>query len=514
MKRRILFLAILAAVLCLCLVSCAPKPSKIYNTDYKETPVYDEITKIEQIGADSLSQIKGSIAVFKSLASYPVTTVFNVNTGKELCVFTDSASTAYEVELIQAPLANGAAVFLVTKTVSLSTVLEPTKEYALYDSEGDVLTECDGKVDKPSTVNDLVIFNNKAFRVDGDDASHAFDVSPLGASIPNCTYVSDDYNYAISSDKTSVRVYNGSYELVAFYEVPEYATASVIFVMNDQNVLIQYIVEQASDARSYDLIVEGEKYKLESLILKVKNGKTKNVNLKHLIENVSNEITDSEFSSKFAKVANCATIYEIEDKMIDHGNPKTVWMKKNGKVKKDLDVYINSQKGTLTLVADDRFVATNKQGQSFLLNGKGENLGEITKAVSAEALKDGYILMGDKIYDYDLALVLDISEQSYSLVGAAKSYVILKKPSETLYGVDEYYIYSKGTGLEKLDISWTHSVVEVTNEYFVTASDSGTYDYYNSVGADISEENIQYTRLATCTDAILLYANGKYYRLK
>ena len=515
MKRKFLLLIALVAMICVALVSCAPKPKKIYNMEYKEAHAYDELTEIAVAKGRVLIELKDSIAVFGNsgpVVSMP-TVVVNVSTGKTLYEVDSTTGKDYSVSLYEPPMADG-AVFLVKSVVNVFGSVAPTYELTLYDGEGDAIASYTGERDlEPTLVNNLVVFNNKAFKIDGNNASLAFERSPLASPIPECDYISDKYNYVIN--KSNVQVYDDKYEPVASYNAPSSATSFWCNIMNDGNVLIQYTIQQSEDARSYDILLEGKKYKLESLILKVKKDKVKSVNLKHLVFDVENGIVNKEYSSIYTKPDNVAEIYEIEDRCVDFNNPRTVWLKKNGKIKKYLDENITAQKGVLELVADNRLVATNKQGQSFLLNEKGEILGELTGAIKADALREGYIIFDEKIYTYDLKLKLDLNEEGYSLVGNAGSYALLLKQASTgISAKYEYYLYSAKTGLKKLELSAYDTVHEVTDNYFVISSGIGTYKYFNSRGEAITSGGTVYNARQIGDDAMLFSASGSYYRFK
>ena len=520
MKKKLFLALAIAILLCVTLVACAPKPKKLYETDYTEGSVLSTIEAINGTTGMMISDEGEALILFEDIRPSPANKfiIFNARTGSIVQQIADLNDTEVGVSLYSVADGEGDAYTVYTEAKNTETGKMEVIT-ALHSADGKEIASHRGElIERATVVNDLVIFDNKAYRVDKDTISYAFDASPLSAKIPECDYLTDEYNYVVDD---GVWVYDDKYNLVSSYQVPTYADDSTIFVLENGNIFVQYLVKQPSDAKSYDIVDEdGEKFTLTSLIVKAKNGKTSEKNLKYMALYITNEINSEDFRDMFNdKVDNCAVICEIEDKRIDLNAPRTVTLKNSGRIDEYVDEYVSGQATALVLIADNRFIAVCKDGKTLLLDERGEKIGDITNAYNQSAVKGSYILLDNKVYDLNLNEKLDLEEKELTVEYAGEDYIVLVKEVKPKGSATEYsyYLYTNGETKELFANSITAKFFNASDEYIVFKV-GNNYNYYSINGTLITTSKNIYNSAFVTNNGVLLETGTlivkEYYWLK
>ena len=371
--------------------------------------------------------------------------------------------------------------------VIVENTLDTSNEYSynyittIYTALGQQIASKSSKTGYASVSslnNGLFAFDGKAYSMKDDVATYKFD---LGLSyIPSCSVSTAKYNYDFAWEESmmseimyAVIIYDANYKYVATYEKPADIDSMRAFVLSDGNILIQLTDELASDATEYDYIAEGYtygymsgvgmtvelvkdvKYSLTTLVYNVETKTATEVDFNYVIDGLYSEATDEDFTDTFVagKLDNFVEYYEIVDKAIDTNNVVYANLRSSDlKVLGFLGQEIPDQYGLADLVANNRFVVEDKSGKTYLLNEKGEVIGDIT---GVDIYEDGrvwdkaFIYKDGKYYDENLQVVLDrstIDYKSYSYSFYRDTYKVITDGGEEVR--TKYYAFYNAAFVE------------------------------------------------------------------
>lgn len=522
MKKKVI--ALIAALLCVVtvLVACSSTAkfddALALDSYVDKNPIY---TKAETLSfTDAPTGALGQLMLFVDTndTGNAVHSVFNVDTNATVYTATESKTVTgdttvtvrYEITLDDVWDKN--MIFCVKTTTTTQTSQETTvvDSYTYYDAKG---VQFASFADLKETPNydeqlDLIRIENKVYRVSEDSSVSAVCDIAYYADFPAVQAKVGDYyyEYANAGTKDKITVYNVSLVLVQQYEIPSYASGD-IWILNNGNLLIQYryAVDPLADEDDYDILY-GSKLMLESYVLNVKNGKLKEVDLKDwLVTNVMARDVVWDTDTKVGwnglgfneDVENVAVAFPIEDKLVDQATSsvKYVILSKKGKPKDTIDGYIAAMDASsLVMLANNRFAVKNHAGRWYLLNEEGNNIGEIPDP-TADAAKmvrnEKYMVIGKRIYDYNLTMVFDATELEYKGM-LAHGILYTNKDGETLLFADG----QMKTVIDK-EAKATQSLVYFAPDYesgrnyvlsgrvFLVkkiADGATTYDIYNDAG--------------------------------
>ena len=542
MKKKLLVLVAMLLCVVTVLASCASsmKFEKVAGdgTYNDENPTLTTFAKVDVKG--TMVTARGDLVIFEDVntetgvSSY---TVYNLATGAVVYTAADSEKTEgnvtttveHEFEINTQWDTTWFMVFVETEVVTVVEGEEPKEEehttVSLRDAKGNEFATATDiyDLDDIETVLDLIIYNEKAYRI-ADDGSiaHAFDYSAL-RDVPELYTKLGDYYYAPiqvygnSITEVGVQVYNSSLELVAYYEKPSYIssnTRAVYAPLNNGNVLIQYSVLENDMAEDYTYIANGSKYTLYTFVLNVEKGTAKEISLDYVVmEMVIARDARADYKMDYWKmyglnqeIENLAIVCPIEDERVNMNDSaaKVAAMTNKGKVDGFIDGFIdNMQPGAVFQVATNRWIVENLSGQMFLLNEKGEVLGEISNIDMEdlmEAVFEGegvkpYFVLNNKIYDWDLNVKYDMHENKIeSKVELAHSILMTNEDGATL-------LYTNGevkTLIDKATAEAGKREIKKISDVLYAIKDTATegktkYEIYNDAG----------TLLITIEDAVI-----------
>ena len=487
MKKKLLVLVAMLLCVVTVLASCASsmKFEKIVGdgTYNDENPTLTTAAKVDVKGEYKYAE--GDLALFEDVnAETGVSTyyVYNLATGAVVYTVADSEKTEgnvtttveHEFEFMTQWDTTWFMVFIETVTETVVEGEEPKEEehytVSLRDAKGaEFATATDiYDLDDGETVLDLIIYNEKAYRI-ADDGSiaYAFDYSAL-RSVPRVSSKVGDYYYAPIETYSNgpepivvgMQVYNSNLELVAYYEKPSYISSDAEAVykpLNNGNVLIQYSVLENDMAEDYTYISDGDKYTLYTFILNVEKGTSKEISLDYVVEDVYARDARADYEMDYWKlygmnqeIENLAEVYPIENERVNMSASaeKVAVMTNKGKINGMIDGLIdNMMPGAIFHVAPNRWVVLNHSYQMFLLNEKGEVLGEISNVDMEELMEAAfegngvkpYFILNDKIYDWDLAVKYDMHANKADVVLEMNHGVLMENED------DELLLYANGT---------------------------------------------------------------------
>ena len=177
-------------------------------------------------------------------------------------------------------------------------------------------------------------------------------------------------------------------------------------------MLVQYLVPQDAMAEKYTVLMQGEKYNLYSILVQAKNGKTKELDLDYFIVRVVSGRDFASYMGISEKIDNIALAMTIEDKRInmDQASAKMLSITNKGKI---AGVVADPVPNACLVegfdaVAKNRWEVYTVDGRTFLLNEKGDVIGETSSSTNSN---DSVLVANKKVYDWDLNLKIDLAEK-------------------------------------------------------------------------------------------------------
>ena len=465
MKKKIVVLiaVLLCGVMLLCSCSDSLKFNKMIDkkaTYVDRTPAYNSATALELKG--DLEGDAGDLVLFEDedADDNAVYTVYNIATGATVLTLTDSETSHFR--LLMKEVWNTTLILKAEMVIPAGydeRAIEMTANLSLLDKYGNAFWSKEGMkeeeflvyedlyewffadpyeddIEKESFYQalDLFGFDYQMFRIaDDGSVSKAFDYSPL-ARLPEVNQLMGEYYYAI--DELSVTAYDANLQPLWTERAPSYAlsplnmrmpmaaiepviqNAASFFILNDGSVLMQYAYALAEDAEEYTYMdEEGYKYNLVTKLFKAKNGKEKELKKCEYafmyimgrdakVDMDGRYVGDEEGFTSIGfkkKIENLAMGIKIENQRLALGEV----LSNKGKVEGAMDGIIPNQLPMeFYMVAPGRWAVADMSFRSFLINEKGDVLGEISNA----DMYDKYLFADNEMYNYDLAKVADLDE--------------------------------------------------------------------------------------------------------
>ena len=549
MKKKLLVLV--AVLLCAVTVFCSCGGSSDFdlmfdrNSEYEEMyPTLTNATALDIVGEPD--DYNGDLVLFvgEDANGNSVYTVYDMAAGAVVWTATNSENAFYRVFIDDAgDFYMPENVFAVLKMISNEDD-DVTVEASVYDRKGTCFWTFTGDEDEmeklgvPYVELDLIGIDGQMFRIAEDGTvSKAFDYTPF-RSLPNPTAAMGDYYYefidssdgrmaSLFSTYSCVNVYNSKLELITSIQAPAYAANGGIMVnlLNNGNVLVQYLMLEDEYATEYTFLGEdGDKYTLVTYCVNVRSNTTETIDVDHIYMYVfARDSKDGIFSSNVdiwnmvglnRSLENVALYIAIENKRIamsdDFGinDAVGVALSNNGTVERTLDNIISNQSFLAARINEKHWLVGNKVEQVFLINDRGENLGEVTNIMDEGYYYSDYLLYDGKIYDWDLNVKLDLDTLNLDYVefctpkgvvfwnedgallmampdGNVKT-LITKEASDSQY-IEEYYYTNEG-----YFVILDESVIGNTKATFYNAAGDAIYTaeyFYDSYDYHYAESN-------------------------
>lgn len=423
--------------------------------------------------------------------------------------------TDYSVQIVKQ---NGTAWFFVIKNdkkVVSTGDREPEYTYTttLYDANGTAFASdsaaSNSEIDSYTAALDLICFGETVYRISEDGTvSEAFAWSSL-RSFPTLERKLGKYYYVVEDN--SVTVYDEKCNVTACYELPSYANGS-FSILNNGNVLIQYLCSEGANAEDYTIREDGECYTLYSRILNKKNGDVKEAELDFLVKNLyaRDEYGNEDFWQNHGlsdSVKNLAAVYFIENRCLDTSESAVSYVKlsDSAKVSGVITDVVEGQNTLPSLTADGRWTVKNRNGQRFLVNGKGKVLGQID---NVSTFTRHYMIADDKLYVYDdLSMIYDYGDNRYELYATMNRGVLLKHKSSgelAIFAKDELKTLISSTDAKNSTrtVFLNSSMLDFVIIKDSTDEENVTYEVYNDMG------DLVLTTGLTVKGRVISYTNG------
>lgn len=512
MKTKIALLLVLILCVSVFLPACGKKDTdnklsfaEIFNASYDDSDadyswkVYTKAEIASELTGMTMDGYQGDFLFFRNYYATEGETkvaVLNTETGEIVLTLKQEEADAKVTYNVVAVSANYDSFLQVTKT-DMTDEENPVYTYTIYTPNGEEITSKTSKTGFGISVSylgytmdregKLYSINNKIYELKDGVATFVMDEGIAG--VPSVftndyygtRYTTETNYYAFNGD--NVFVYDLEFNLVAYYSIPSECEVWCRGLLANGNVVIQYVKELPEDAIEYDFYEDGTKYLLTTIIFDIADESTKEMEFDYAIEAVvdaSNSDVDGIFVE--GKLTNVARVYPIVDQSVDYNDDTYLNLDNDLGVINEMDKVITAQSDLPMLIANNRFRVYNKANQSFLLNEKGEVIGEITGANYNYEL--GLFEKNGKYYDLDLKLVFDSNEIQYNYYTGTSYYTVY---TDTKLVDDEYvttYYLLNGVNMTKLDIPKNATNLNFYDKYFyytysVEGSD-GSYKRYTA----------------------------------
>lgn len=419
--------------------------------------------------------------------------VLSMRSQKVIATFAE-ANAVHEVRLVE-----DAPAFFVKKTVidpsidvllGLDNVISVT--YSLYDAAGNCVVTSDNK-EMPYALADLVLYDYAAYTYDQDGIMAKKCDVPEYLILEECFYWNDKYIY-VSDSHNGYTVYDRDFNSVSYWCAPGYDMDGCdMYVLNNNNVLVQYKVILDNDATKFDYVVNDDDYlnlkiDLKTFIVNVENGEAKELkDFAYIVGGViSKEMmlreNENESAEDYFKFENLATLIPIVNQHIDdsHAAIDLVILNDNGGIVKSVK-FVDYQNADIpTRVDEDLFTVGLLTGQTAFVKENGEVVHKLDKSY---IIVDKYIVGTQAIYDFNLEKVYDIRANKGTVISVVDNTVYINLKTDTGYDVISFrngeiktiYSFNKAAPSGNL-----FQLIDNAHCYMLFNAASTEYAYYNT----------------------------------
>lgn len=535
-------------------------------------PDADEVfAELEEIGAgmelvdtNEIVVVLRSASVDKQNVVTETYTVYNMLLEKTVLTVTNKFTAVEEFEygqdtgLYVTTISNTCAIVVARKTIAEYTEEElesnfrldeddvkVTYSYEFYDCAGTLLTASDSWLDVDGgTISGSYYGYSEHWLMIG---SRFFVLNFCGElknsyqeNEANILYdcESGDYGYCLYADATwvdyCIQVFNKKTgDLVlqrAFRDEVEYQA----YVLNNGNILVQAVTPVVDPQANYNIVWYGDKANIETFIIDVKTGEEIEIETEYLFNYVQS-ISDYAEAERYyklmgysnnveysSKLQNFANAYKIVDKQVDYATNYSLALNNDGSVAWDVDDLVPQDilsDGTLVYYYAGNVKLVRPNGESYLVNENAEINGD-------------FIIYGDRVYDLDQNLIVDLTNSDYSIKGVLGDYIIAEYvDDDNDYSYRAYYVTSEtdeeGNTVVGGDYEYIFEGMHYDGEEIVTFDSNGNYvvtrdtesgivTLYNAELEPVLKDykNIAVVSLGDVTYAITTYGGTHIYALK
>ncbi|MBQ8912292.1 MAG: hypothetical protein IJY89_06970, partial [Clostridia bacterium] len=198
-----------------------------------------------------------------------------------------------------------------------------------------------------------------------------------------------------------------------------------------------------------------------------------------------------------ASLGNVAAGYIIKDRRVNVEMLTLFTLTNDGKIKGYLDGYVPGDTLGLSMLYENRWSVSNRQGDRYLLDKKGKNLGEIGKYLDYDEL--GILSNDQKLYSWNLKLLADFNER-----GSVSSCTLLENGVIVRMRTGEVLYYTGGTTTTIAQNGENKTVRKLSDRLYAVETQGGDTVIYN----DLSQQlySLKYGTAIVSTHE--LYENG------
>lgn len=467
---------------------------ELTDTLYTNLSKIKSLTDYKIVDANEWLAVCMHISVKDGLTTYKI---LNLQNGEIVRTLEEKKTRDYDITLVR-----GVPTFAVAKTVTkkIESGADPDdaieKTYYLYDINGDKVFS--STMHQPAFPvkfsDDTFIYNYVAYKI--ADNGEITEDAVIPEYLMPYEYLEvaagGDY-YALAYSGKTVFL-NKSFEPVYTFLHPSniYDGKTNMHVLNNGNLLFQYMVALPEDASSYDFYgAEGStfegKFEFHSLLINPKDGKETTLEIDGYVKEVMTE--DEERSRDGNQLVegfeNIARIVPIIDKTFpsNYNHAYVAFLTNSGKLEK-IELVEDQGINLPVMVAEDVYYLETRNGGAVILNAKGE----VTKTLTNTELSyEGNYFIGSRaIYDTKMEQVFDLIGNDAYVIGAISDSVFVRQTTDDGYkvimlrGGEQKTIYT----YDEDDKADERAVFELYDEfgYSITDPDTDKINYYNAAG--------------------------------
>lgn len=451
MKKRIV--SLIALLLCAVFVlgSCGANVKTADFNDVFDAEAFEleaslkTKTDIAELNDATLNGTAGDFALFKlkdETTGEAIYKVYNIETGAFVLTLTDSATLKYDVAVLETWDESCVIVVAATENTGVEKITAK-----LYDATGAEIaaaevTEEEEK-DLFAMVADLVLFDDVYYRTKDGALTKFLDKSPLAKELPEFDTWTDKYYYSFAGDKVEVYAADTLKLATVCYAASKCDRAPEYFVLESGDILMQEYTRLPDDAKNYDVLEAEKKFSLETFIFDVEDGEKNKIDFEFKVTDVirSNDPMN-DLEVEMAEFENIFTVQPFIDKYEETNELATMLLlvDNKGGVDGSISGYLPVTNTEFPVqIAADRYLLTDVCGNCYLLDAKGEIIGE----ANADDYNSKYLIAGGKIFDLSLAEVYDLDANEYVVEGVLVDTILLSKTNDE--GKTEYAIFNNGS---------------------------------------------------------------------
>ena len=364
--------------------------------------------------------------------------VYNVEIGKIVLTKTETEIRDYSISITED---NSLSPIIVVLTENYSSSEDDEADYTttLYNADGTEIASAQG--DKDYTMSfDMVYFDGKVYRLNEDSQfEYVFDYSPL-AEFPNVIYKSGKYYLAGSDD--CISAYNQELELVGTYVIPSYLQEDATAVaLTDGKLFIQTLLELDAMATEFDILKDNKKYDMVTLLVNVPKGTAKEIDIEYYVDDPLYTAYSMYESYHFfdEDVKNLVYVSPIVNHRVDENTYQIATVKSDGDLQflaqfEGMNIeYIDVLENGLYVI--DTAIGTYLADEDF----------DLIADISNASFRGGHLIADGKVYDYNLAEVLDYKEEKLTEVNYLNNALLFESEE------DELILVSKGRAITLIE---------------------------------------------------------------
>ena len=344
----------------------------------------------------------------------------------------------------------------------------------------------------------LIRFDKTIFKVSEDgNATILKEKNNFTLDLPDVDFYNGTY-YITETDASFV-VYDTNLEFVSNWKY-KFADHDGIdydyFILSDGTILFQSFEVLPEDAKDYDFCEDGEKIKVETVLIDPKKGTEKSTNISFVIhesialDELGGNETYSELEGISEKYKNLTLISYIEDKKLTAET--IVALNNNGKVTEELftDLPMIENGEMPYIFSSGIFYYHTINDTIILINAENEKIMEVsTSAFNNMELNDSYIVLDDVIYDYSFRVVYDFGAENYELYTVGWYTDSVMSDGILLTRDGAVYLYKNGATNLIISKDSNDKLDHITNDIYVIKREGNSgddrYVHFNARGQEL-----------------------------
>lgn len=485
--KKIGIVTLIAITLCLVLAftACTPTPaSKVFDAKKFDTSVNTKVltqaVKVTELDGYSLNNRANGLMLFSKInGTKNEYIVYDAVAERVVKTYSEDTNVKYAITLQSVNFVDG--VFYVLRTRTGATEAEYSYKYELIAANGETVAEqtTDYVIDNVINVrSDVILFDNTLYRIGGDNKIGKIkELNDLTGVIPNFDSKRNGCYYDFDGDKFTV--YDEDFDVIYYYEAPNYATNPNFNVLDNGNVLTTYSIPKMDTDNKYVYIQvqnnAAKKYDLRQLVINPKKGKISQLENKYYIAFASSRYEDDgedAFNGLNKKYVNVACIYPIEDGYLKNNNSDSIIVSigNDGLPGDILNATIEGEQG-FECISKDRVIINDFFGNSYLCNYKGKVIGKVTNKIG---YNETFVIGAENVYDMDLKVVCAYAKAGYDYEFCLGNSVVLSKEVD---GKVQYKRLTADGVLHELCDDSANFTRQ--SAYYSVRKNTGKYELYN-----------------------------------